>query len=141
MRRTLTVVLTTLLIAGACLSLVVASHHEDGAAIVGYALEPATSDAPVTPKVLRNDEHVKIALVTIAAGATMPEHAAPVPVTVQTLSGSGSMTVSGEPHELSAGTIYYMEANAPHALDAQQGEPLVVLVHYLKGGTGKAGGH
>lgn len=66
----------------------------------------------------------------------MAEHAATVPVTVQTISGAGSMTVSGLPHVLGVGSVYYMDANAPHALAVSGDEPLVVLVHYLKGGAG-----
>ena len=100
-----------------------------------YELEPAVSEKPVTPKVLRDDDSVKIVLVTIAPGATMPEHATPVPVTVQTLSGAGEMTISGKSHELAVGSIYYLDADAPHALSASGDEALVVLVHYLKGGA------
>ncbi|MBT8493369.1 MAG: cupin domain-containing protein [Deltaproteobacteria bacterium] len=97
-----------------------------------YAIAAATSDKPVHPEIVHDDASVKIVVVTIAAGQTMKEHATPVPVTVQTISGAGMMKVSGEDHPLTADKVHFLDAEAPHAIRADAGAPLVLLVHYLK---------
>ena len=117
----------------------VAEKHPEPALVANprghqFELTSALTEKPVNPKVLHEDDHVKIALVTILASATMAEHATPVPVTVQTLSGEGQMTIAGEPNALVPGSIFYLDAGAPHALAASGEQPLVVLVHYIKGG-------
>lgn len=97
-------------------------------------LAPASGDGPVTPRVVYEDDDVKIAVVSIKAEATMEEHATPIPVTVQALSGAGTLTVEGAPFPLEPGAFLHLDANAPHALRAEGEDPLVVVVHYLKRG-------
>jgi quercetin dioxygenase-like cupin family protein len=104
-----------------------------------FAIAAAASDQAIHPAVLHEDRDVKIVVVTIKPGGTMAEHATPVPVTVQTISGHGTMSVAGKANVLQAGTVFRLDASAPHALVAEGEEPLVVLVHYIKGG--KAIGH
>lgn len=100
-----------------------------------FALAAKASDKAVHPTVLHEDADMKIAIVTIKPGATMAEHAAAVPVTVQTLSGKGGMTIAGKDNVLEPGKLYRMDAHAPHALKADDAAPLVVLLHYIKGGA------
>ncbi len=92
-------------------------------------------DGPVTPRVVHEDANVKIAVVSIRAEATMEEHATPIPVTILGVSGTGTLSIGGEPHALDPGALYHLDAHAPHALKAEGEAPLVVMVHYLKRGT------
>ncbi len=101
----------------------------------GFEIAASVSDQAVHPQVLHDDANLKIAVVTIKPGATMAEHAAPVPVTVQTISGQGGMTIAGAAKVLKPGTIFLLDAGAPHGLQAAGEAPLVVLLHYLKSGA------
>ncbi|MFT7578483.1 MAG: quercetin dioxygenase-like cupin family protein [Myxococcota bacterium] len=152
MRPIVSLLLTVLLAtSGACASTDQAKcvsaaddHHRQPAATetappaaaprgTAYAIAAGESVKPVSPHLVRDDANVKIVVVTLQAGATMSAHAASVPVTVQTLSGAGSMTIAGEDYALAPGTVFHMDAGASHALAASKEGPLAVLVHYLKG--------
>ena len=100
-----------------------------------FRVGAAVSDKAIHPQVLHEDAEVKLAVVTIKPGATMAGHAVAVPVTVLTISGKGSMTIAGVANVLEPGKIYLLDAGAFHALWAEGDVPLVVLVHYLKGGA------
>ena len=71
-----------------------------------------------------------IAALTVSSYVSLPMY--PVPVTLQTLSGAGTMTVSGESQTLEIGKLHLLPAGAPHALSATKDGPLTVLVHTIK---------
>jgi quercetin dioxygenase-like cupin family protein len=63
---------------------------------------------------------------SLAAGAEIPEHHAPGPITVQCLVGRVTFTAGGIAHDLRAGTLIHLPPREPHALTAEEGS--IVLV-------------
>jgi quercetin dioxygenase-like cupin family protein len=104
-----------------------------------FAFKAAPEGAKaVHVEVLLDHGAAKLAQVTLQPGAAMPAHAAPVPVTVQALSGQGELEIEGTRHPLRPGQIITMAAGAQHAVYAGEGEALVLLLHYLRGGAAPA---
>lgn len=54
------------------------------------------------------------------AGQGLSEHTAPFDAMVQVLDGKVEITISGQPHTLTAGQLIIMPAGAPHSLKAVQ---------------------
>lgn len=95
--------------------------------------------------VLLDDEHLKLATITLRAGTALPTHSAPVPATIQVVEGEGIIHVSGEPVPVQKGSIVVLAAGQEHDVVPAEESDMLVLVHYLrgtgKGGHDEAGGH
>lgn len=77
---------------------------------------------------------VKIVAITLRAGTALPEHTAPVPVTIQAAHGTATLTVAGVSTPLAAGAFVLLDPSTPHAVKPSGSGPVVVLVHHHKGG-------
>lgn len=95
--------------------------------------QAAGEGKPIEVKVLIETPSLKLAALTLRAGTLLPEHTAPVPVTIQVVSGSGTITTAGVKEELSVGQMVYLVAEAPHEILPAKGSDLVLMVHYLRG--------
>ena len=72
----------------------------------------------VLSKVIWKNELCQYSLFCLAAGTEISEHTSTRTATVQVIEGTGSLTLKGEPIALTPGMFIFMEANAPHALEA-----------------------
>jgi quercetin dioxygenase-like cupin family protein len=75
-------------------------------------------DSGVLSKVIWKSELCQYSLFCLAASTEISEHTSTRHATVQVIEGTGSLTLNGEQISLSPGVFIFMEANAPHALEA-----------------------
>jgi quercetin dioxygenase-like cupin family protein len=59
-----------------------------------------------------------VVLVTLRTGAALHDHAAPGPITIQTLSGRMAVTYHDQERELGPGQLLALEAGVRHAVRA-----------------------
>ncbi|MDB9527035.1 cupin domain-containing protein [Oscillatoria sp. CS-180] len=78
----------------------------------------AYPESGVLSKVLWKDEICQYSLFCLAASTEISEHTSTRNATVQVVEGSGLLTLNGEQISLTPGVFIFMEANAPHALEA-----------------------
>ncbi len=78
---------------------------------------------------------LKLATITLRGGTALPEHAAPMEVTIVALSGSGDLVLAGgERVRLDPGHMVALAPNTPHAVEPDGEEELILLVHHIKPG-------
>ncbi len=80
---------------------------------------------------------LKLVSIVLRNGTELPEHHAAVPVTIQSLSGSGTVVAGKERLKLDPGHAVVLAPNVPHAVIPEPGKDLVLLVHHL----GRGGEH
>lgn len=85
----------------------------------------------VVSKVVHRGHGLDVTVFGFDAGEGLTEHTASRTAVVQLLSGRLTVTVDGDPVEMTPGGWLVMEAGAPHALLA--GEPTVLLLTLLPG--------
>jgi len=88
--------------------------------------------------VLLDESHLKLVILTLHQGTTLPAHSAPVPTTIQVLEGEGVIHVGTEPVSVSAGTLVSLVAGEAHGVVPEPDSDMLLLVHYLRGGNDKA---
>lgn len=62
------------------------------------------------------------------AGQSLAEHSAPYEALVVVIEGAITITVGGVPAQATAGTVVYMPANVPHALEATAVSRLLLVM-------------
>lgn len=72
----------------------------------------------VLSKVIWKSEVCQHSLLCLAENTEISEHTSTRHATVQVLEGTGSLVLKGEKIPLTQGIFIFMEANAPHALEA-----------------------
>jgi quercetin dioxygenase-like cupin family protein len=82
-------------------------------------------------KVLVKDGPVRVVLFAFDAGEELTEHTAALPVVIQVVSGSITVTASGAEHRLTADGWLWLEANEPHTVVAD--EPARMLLTMIRG--------
>lgn len=96
---------------------------------------PSAEGTPKEVAVIADLPAVKIVAITLRAGTTLPEHTAPVPVTIQAAHGAATLTVAGATTPLAQGAFVVLDANTPHAVTPIDTAPVTVLVHHHKAGA------
>lgn len=96
---------------------------------------PSAEGAPKEVAVIADLPAVKIVAITLRAGTTLPEHTAPVPVTIQAAHGAATLTVAGATTPLAQGAFVVLDANTPHTVTPIDTAPVTVLVHHHKAGA------
>ena len=84
----------------------------------------------VSSEVLRNSAGT-LTVFAFDAGQGLSEHSAPFDAVVQILEGRATITIGGEPHEVSQGEMLIMPANVPHALSCV--EPFKMVLAMFRG--------
>ena len=79
---------------------------------------------------LHNDDQAKIILFGFAAGEELTAHTAPMPATIQILSGEVTLTLGGNSHEAGPGSLVHMAPQLNHGISAKT--PAMVLLTLLK---------
>lgn len=82
-------------------------------------------------KVLIKDGPVRVVLFAFDAGEELTEHTAALPVVIQMVSGSVTISASGEQHRLTTDGWLWLDANEPHTVVAD--EPARMLLSMLRG--------
>ena len=87
---------------------------------------PATTDSaePAGP--------VRVVAFGFDRGQELTEHTASVPVIVQVLTGSLTVTVGGESHRMAPSSWMYLDPREPHSVFAE--EPSRMLLTMVRGG-------
>lgn len=86
---------------------------------------------PKEVKVILDEAPVKLASVILRQGTILPEHDAPVPVTIVALAGSGVVTVGTERLRLDIAHAVFLGAKVRHAVIPEPGTDLVLIIHHL----------
>jgi quercetin dioxygenase-like cupin family protein len=79
---------------------------------------------------LYNDEQAKIILFAFAAGEELTAHTAPMPATIQILSGEVTLSLGPDHSEAGPGCLVHMEPHLTHGIVAKT--PAMVLLTLLK---------
>jgi quercetin dioxygenase-like cupin family protein len=97
---------------------------------------PASAGAgePREIRILVDEPALKLATVVLRRGTVLPEHNVSVPVTIQALQGTGTVTAAGERFRIDPAHAVVLGPNVPHAVEPDAGTDLVLLVHYLRRG-------
>lgn len=92
----------------------------------------AGDGAPKEVRVIDDNPHLKLVLVILRRGAVLPEHSTPMPITLQALSGSGTVRVGDRAEPLGPGRLVLVAPGASHEVTAAAETDLVVLLHQVK---------
>lgn len=82
--------------------------------------------------VLLDQEHLKIATISLRQGTVLPPHSAPVPATILVLEGRGITNLAGKAVPVTEGTLISMAAGEDHDVVPESGTDMLLLVHYLR---------
>lgn len=93
---------------------------------------PVAAGAAKESKELLDTPFVKLSSITLRGGTVLPDHAAPVAVTIQALTGSGIVKYGDKQEKIGAGAMVLLAPNTVHSVVPDGKADLVVLVHYLK---------
>jgi quercetin dioxygenase-like cupin family protein len=102
----------------------------------GYCFTPTIlSEIQVPPKgilshTLYNDEQVKIILFGFATGEELTAHTAPMPATLQILSGEVTLILGPDSCEAGPGSLVHMAPQLTHGIAAKT--PALALLMLLK---------
>jgi quercetin dioxygenase-like cupin family protein len=76
------------------------------------------------------DRWRRLVLIQIRRGAVLAEHSARVPITIQTIAGSGRLRVEGLEYALTPGVVVPVDAHAIHSVC---GDPsIAILVTFFR---------
>jgi quercetin dioxygenase-like cupin family protein len=103
---------------------------------VALSTQAAAGDAREV-HVLVNEPALKLVSITLRRGTVLPEHHSAVAVTIQALSGRGSVVVGGERMPLDASHAVALAPRVGHSVEPEAGTDLVLLVHHM----GQGGEH
>lgn len=98
------------------------------------SVELPVSVGPGDPREVRflvDQPALKLATIVLRQGTVLPEHHAPVPVTIQALEGTGTVTAGGERFRIGREQALLLGPNVAHTVYPDTGTDLVLLVHYL----------
>jgi quercetin dioxygenase-like cupin family protein len=102
--------------------------HYFNADLIAQTSVPAKG---ILSQTLYNDDLVKAVLFAFAPGEELSAHTAPMPATLHFLEGDGTVTLGDETSKVQRGSFAYMPPNLPHAIVAETG--LIMLLLMIKG--------
>lgn len=86
---------------------------------------------PREARVLVDEPALKLVTIVLRQGTLLPEHSAPIPVTIQALQGAGTVLVGNERLRIDPTHAVVLAASVSHAVQPDPGADLVLLVHHL----------
>jgi quercetin dioxygenase-like cupin family protein len=89
-------------------------------------------DDAIVSKVLVKDGPVRVVLFGFDTGQELTEHTASLPVVIQVVSGSFTVTASGERQRITSESWLALEPGEPHSVVAE--EPSLLLLTMIRGG-------
>lgn len=86
----------------------------------------------VAREVTRLVDEAELGIMTIVLrdGTPLPDHQFPVAVTIQALSGVGTVTANGSAHPIDSAHAVVLSPSTVHSVVPTSDEPLVLLVHH-----------
>ncbi len=84
---------------------------------------------------------LKVGLISLRGGATMPEHASPLAVLLTASSGRGTVVTATGSYALDAAHAVFLPGGEKHSVTAQDGEVLHIAVLALKRGAAPTAHH
>ena len=96
--------------------------------VVNMAELVAYQDGSVVSRTIAKKDSGTITVFAFDQGQGLSEHTAPFDAMVHVLDGEAEITISGEPHGVSAGEMIVMPANEPHALSAVERFKMVLVM-------------
>lgn len=87
---------------------------------------------PREVRVVEDTPYLKLSLITLRNGEVLPEHSTPMPVTLQAVSGSGTVRVGERAERIAPGRMVVLSHGVEHEITPDAGSDLVLLVHHLK---------
>ena len=94
--------------------------------------DTATKAEKKEVKLLLETTRLKLATISLRDGTVLPSHATPMPVTIQSLTGTGIVRVGTKDYALSPGVLISLAPNQEHAVIPSGRATLIVLVHHIK---------
>lgn len=117
--------------AAPCPPAAVAVHA--GAEVEPIVVPDATTPGrPIEPRVLVDAPHLKLVAIVLRGGTELPVHTAPVPVTIQAVSGSGIVRVDDADYPLDPTHLVALAPEVAHSVVPAPGTDLVLLVHHVR---------
>ncbi len=98
------------------------NHAQSLAALIDY--QPGA----VVSRTLIDKQAGTVTLFSFDEGQGLSEHKAPFDALVYVIEGQVVITISGKPHNLSAGEMIVMPANEPHALKAMKRYKMLLVM-------------
>lgn len=90
-------------------------------------------------KTLVKEQSFRVVLIALKQGATLSEHSAPGPLSIQVVSGRVKVAATERTVELSAGQLLVLESGIPHAVQAvEESQFLLTIAASGYGGPGPA---
>jgi len=86
------------------------------------------SDEKISRRILMEDPVMRVVLVSLRAGQSLPEHAANGLVTVYSVGGRVLFYEGAECSEMVPGSLVRLEPSRPHRLDAKEDSRLLVTM-------------
>ena len=93
---------------------------------ISHLQQQPPSKSGVTSKMLFKDAHIRIVLLSLAAGAELAEHHADGTLSIQVLRGAIEFQAEGKTQNLSAGQLITLAPSIPHSV--RTAEPSVFLL-------------
>lgn len=93
---------------------------------------PAEIQVPekgVLSQTLFDDENTKIILFGFAPGQELAAHSAPMPATIQVVSGEGTLSLGSETVPVSAGCLVHMRPQLIHGIVARTPLKMLLTLH------------
>ncbi len=86
-------------------------------------------------RTLLKDGALRVTLVVLAAGGTIPEHRAEGPITVQPIAGRIRFVVGDTEHDIGPGDLLSAAAGVRHAVATEHGASFLLTVALADGGS------
>lgn len=83
-------------------------------------------------RVLLETPHLKLATILLRRGTVLEAHSAPMPVTIQVISGQGVVELGDRSEPVTAGSLVALAPGMQHLVRPGAGTDMVLLVHHLK---------
>ncbi|MEJ7761869.1 MAG: cupin domain-containing protein [Thermomicrobiales bacterium] len=93
---------------------------------------PGETAAGRRAETLIKDDRLRVVLVTMRAGATLHEHTAPGPITIQVLGGRFGVTVAGEEREMGSGALLALASGVRHAVTAREDGSFLLTIGWAE---------
>lgn len=83
-------------------------------------------------RTLVKDGPLRVTLIVLAPGGSIPEHTAQGPVTVQLLRGEVEVVAGDETHPVPEKGLLAFEAGVPHPVRSEEGATILLTVAYME---------
>jgi quercetin dioxygenase-like cupin family protein len=83
-------------------------------------------------KTVLETPHLKLATVVLRRGTVLEEHSSPTPVTIQVISGRGTIELGEASERVGPGSLLSLSPGRKHLVRPEAGGDMVLLVHHLK---------